>query len=663
VAEAAMDLDVVVVGAGHAGCEAALAAARLGCRTALLTISLDTIAQMSCNPAIGGLAKGQMVREIDALGGEMGLVADATGIQFRMLNRGKGPAVFAPRAQADRRRYAAEMKRRLEAQPGLLLRQDVATALETERGRVTGVRGASGVLYRTRAAVITAGTFLRGELHIGAWRGPGGRLGEPAAEHLSAALVALGFTLGRLKTGTPPRVNGRTVDFDRMQRQDGDAYPQPFSFRTESLPQRQVPCWITRTTPATRTLILANLDRAPLYTGQIQAVGPRYCPSVETKVQRFADKESHQVFVEPEGLDTHEMYLNGLSTSLPTDVQEAMVHSVPGLERAEIMRYGYAIEYDFAPPTQLLPSLAAKRIENLFFAGQINGTSGYEEAAGQGLLAGINAARLCRGEDPLVLDRAEAYLGVMIDDLVTRGTSEPYRMFTSRAEYRLLLRQDNADRRLMPHGRALGLIDDDTWRRFQQKEALIAGLRRYLATHRRDGHTLEELLRRPEVRLRVSSGECRMSSVEHRVSGVEDATPAGDARRDTPPVIDIPADFLNSTRDTRHSTFRSAVEEVEIEVKYGGYIEHQEREVARFRAAERRGIPAGVDYGAVPHLRAEARQKLAALEPRSLGQAARIEGIAPADIDVLSVYLDACARRGRDPGPEKTLARSRPTGV
>jgi len=626
VGEPVLEFDVVVVGAGHAGCEAALAAARMGCRTALITIQLDAVARMSCNPAIGGLAKGQMVREIDALGGEMARVADTAGIQFRMLNRGKGPAVHAPRAQADRRLYAAEMKRRLEAQPGLVLREDTAEALEVEGNRVVGVRGATGVLYRALGVVVTTGTFLRGVLHIGAWQGRGGRLGEPAAEHLSGSLADLGFELGRLKTGTPPRVNGRTVDYDVMLRQDGDTDPRPFSFRTAAITRPQVPCHVTRTTTETAAIVRANLDRAPLYTGQIQAVGPRYCPSFETKIVRFADKDSHQVFVEPEGLDTDEVYLNGLATSLPAEVQEAMVHSVIGLERAEIVQDGYAIEYDFAPPTQLRPSLATKRIPNLLFAGQINGTSGYEEAAGQGLIAGLNAVRFLRGEEPVILDRAEAYIGVMIDDLVTRGTSEPYRMFTSRAEYRLLLRQDNADRRLMHRGRACGLIDDETWERLQQKEALIARLREVLRTRRREGRTLEELLRRPEVRFADLGVEAEKVSGTFCLKGPKGAS----HKRYLTPFPD--------------RVLREAVEQVEIEVKYAGYIERQERDVARFRSAERLAIPADLDYAAVGHLRAEARQKLTAVRPRSIGQAARIDGLTPADIDVLTVHLAARRR-------------------
>ena len=634
------DFDVVVIGGGHAGCESALAAARMGCRTALVTMRLDAIARMSCNPAIGGLAKGQIVREIDALGGEMARVIDATGIQFRMLNRGKGPAVHAPRAQADKRLYAGEMRCRLEAQPGLTLIEDTAERLETNGGLVTAVVGSSGARYGARAIVVTTGTFLRGVLHIGTWQGSGGRLGEPAADGLSASLADLGFELGRLKTGTPARVDGRTVDRTRMQTQEGDDEPRPFSFRTDRIDRPQVPCHLTHTTAATHEIVRANLDRAPLYTGQIQSTGPRYCPSFETKIVRFPDKGSHQVFVEPEGLDTDEVYLNGLSTSLPRDVQEAMVHSVPGLERAAVVRYGYAIEYDFAPPTQLLASLATKSIPNLFFAGQINGTSGYEEAAGQGLLAGINAVRHCRDVDPLILDRAEAYIGVMIDDLVTRGVSEPYRMFTSRAEYRLLLRQDNADRRLMRHGRACGLIDDHTWQRFTFKEALIERLRAYLRANRSGGRTLEELLRRPEVGLgdlEVPLAEIvGVVAAEHPGTAVPGLSGTGGG------VAGTAAPGLS---DEGSRVVRDAAEEMQIEVKYAGYIEKQERDVARFRAAEGRAIPADLDYETVPHLRAEARQKLIALRPRSLGQAVRIDGITPADIDILTVYLDARRRR------------------
>lgn len=603
------NFDVVVVGGGHAGCEAALATARMGLKTLLLTINPDTIAQMSCNPAIGGLAKGQLVREIDALGGEMAKVSDATAIQFRMLNTKKGPAVRSPRAQADKRLYQKEMRRRLEAQENLTIRQDVAESLLVEKRKAVGVMGQTGACYKARAVILTTGTFLKGLIHIGESKRPGGRIGEPSAQGLSDSLRALGFEVGRLKTGTPPRLNVRTIRLEELQPQWGDAEPQPFSFSTKKSREwpchPQVPCYITYTNPETHRIIKENLHRAPLYSGQIQAVGPRYCPSIEDKVVRFAEKEQHQIFLEPEGLDTVEVYCNGISTSLPCDVQGQLVHSIRGLERAEIIRYGYAIEYDFVPPTQLKPTLETKLVENLFLAGQINGTSGYEEAAAQGIMAGINAAlklQSAAGEtDGFVLDRSEAYIGVLIDDLVTKGTQEPYRMFTSRAEYRLILRQDNADRRLMKYGYKFGLISQDQWRSLEEKESLIAWTKAYLQETFFEGQSLEKVLRKPEVDF----------------AGLLAIDPLLRER-------DLPADVR---------------EQVEIEVKYEGYIQRQITQVEKFKKMESWKLPSWLDYQKIPELRKEARQKLLEIRPASLGQASRISGVSPADISILMVYL------------------------
>jgi tRNA uridine 5-carboxymethylaminomethyl modification enzyme len=593
--------DVVVVGAGHAGLEAALAAARMGRRTALLTMNCDTVGQMSCNPAIGGVAKGQIVREIDALGGAMGIFTDATAIQFRLLNRGKGPAMHSPRAQCDKKAYQFLAKLVVERQENLSLRQEMAESILVEGGRVAGVQCRGGIGYRARAVVVTTGTFLQALMHTGEVKTPGGRGGDAAALGLSQSLRALGFELQRFKTGTPPRLNGRTIDFARLEPQPGDAQPVPFSFLTDTVTQHQLDCHITFTNPVVHDLIRANLHRAPMYSGQIQSTGPRYCPSIEDKVVRFADRESHQIFLEPEGRNTLEYYCNGISTSLPRDVQEALIPLIPGLENAEIMRYGYAVEYDFAPPTQLFPTLETKPVRNLFFAGQINGTTGYEEAGAQGLIAGINAALAVRDQPPFVLDRAQAYIGVLVDDLVTRGVDEPYRMFTSRAEYRLMLRHDNADLRLTELGRQAGLVDDLRWSRFEARRDAIGDLRDRLRRTRVAGDTLFQSLRRPET---------TWSDLLSLDPGLQEAA--------------LPADVI---------------EQVTIEAKYDGYIGRQLAQVDRFRSMEEKRIPSDFDYHAIPQLRAEAREKFERLRPLSIGQAGRISGISPSDIATLLIQL------------------------
>jgi tRNA uridine 5-carboxymethylaminomethyl modification enzyme len=607
--------DVLVVGAGHAGIEAAAAAARLGCETLVLTQNLDTIGQMSCNPAVGGLAKGHMVREIDALGGVMGVNADATGIQFRMLNSNKGPSVRAPRAQCDKKAYQFRMKAFLELQPNIDLFQGNVLRVLVEEGRVRGIETSLGLGIEAKAVVITTGTFMRGLLHVGLQNQSGGRMGDGVST-LSDSLRELGFEIGRFKTGTPCRLNARSIDFSRCERQDGDEPPPRFSFRPGE-PTRgreelftlneyregvfhveQIPCWITHTTAATHEIIRANLDKSPMYAGRIEGVGPRYCPSIEDKVVKFADKDRHQLFLEPEGRHTSEYYVNGVSTSLPFEVQHAFVRTIPALENAEIIRPGYAVEYDFCPPTQLHPTLETKRIEGLFFAGQINGTSGYEEAAAQGLVAGANAGLKILGKGSFILNRSESYIGVLIDDLVTRGTQEPYRMFTSRAEYRLLLRQDNADIRLTPKGEKIGLVSKEQWEATRHKIDRVAEARELAANSRIDQYRAEQLLRRP----------------------------------------DYGADQLP---DSLRSRFESDIwRQVEIDLKYEGYIRRQEESVARAKRAETKQIPPTIDYASVHGLRIEARQKFTTIRPATLGQAGRISGITPADIALLAIYLE-----------------------
>ncbi|MGR3303130.1 MAG: tRNA uridine-5-carboxymethylaminomethyl(34) synthesis enzyme MnmG [Candidatus Scalindua sp.] len=593
--------DVIVVGGGHAGCEAALVSARMGMQTALLTMNLDTIAQMSCNPAIGGLAKGQLVREVDALGGEMGKVIDATGIQFRLLNASKGHAVRSPRAQADKRLYQFTMKRRLEEQVNLSLRQDSVEDIVVHDKGILALAGKSGTSYRAKAVIITTGTFLNGLIHIGNSQSKGGRSSEPSSDKLSNSLQNLGFELDRLKTGTPPRLNGNRIDYSVLQEQVGDEHPTAFSFSTEKIQRPQIKCYITYTNSSTHEIIRSNLDRSPNFTGQIKAVGPRYCPSIEDKITRFPDKDHHQIFLEPEGLDTTEVYCNGISTSIPFDVQEAMIHSIKGLENADITRYGYAIEYDYVPPTQIKPSLEAKKVENVFLAGQINGTSGYEEAAAQGIMAGINAVLKIKGCEPFILGRSEAYIGVLIDDLVTKGTQEPYRMFTSRAEYRLVLRHDNADRRLMKYGYKYGLINKKQLNELLEKEKSISETIEYLEYSKRGGDSLLKLLKRPNMCFK---------------------------------------DLLEIDNNLRKRNISVPVQEqVEIEAKYEGYINRQERQIEKFKKMEKLSLPPHFHYESIPGLRKEAQQKLDRFRPVSLGQASRISGVSPADISILMVYL------------------------